>query len=74
MVDYNSKWWDKEPGVNKEQTVALLQSIAMSETIEKYHSNVSNLESSEIWKRMSSESFLNWIEKTWLLLDEACLK
>ena len=46
----------------------------MSETIEKYYSNVSNLESSEIWKRESSEPFVNWIEKTWLLLNKACLK
>ena len=46
----------------------------MSETIEKYYSNVSNLESSEIWKRESSEPFLNWIEKKWLLLNKACLK
>ena len=59
---------------DKEQAATLLQSIAMSETMEEYHSNLENLESSEIWRRKSSETFLNWIEKAWLPLYKVCLK
>ena len=29
---------------------------------------------SEIWRRKSLKPFRNWIEKTWLPLDEVCLK
>ena len=59
---------------DKEQAVTLLRRIAMSETMEEYHSNLENLKSSEIWRRKSSEPFRNWIEKTWLPLDKMCLK
>ena len=59
---------------DKEQAVTLLLCIAMSETMEEYHSNLENLKSSEIWRRKSLKPFRNWIEKTWLPLDKVCLK
>lgn len=40
---------------SKQRAVALLRSIAMSETMEEYHLNVRNLKSSEFWRRKSSE-------------------
>ena len=58
----------------KEQTVTLLQSSAVSETMEEYHSNLENLKRSEIWRIKSLEPFRNWIGKTWLPLDKVCLK
>ena len=48
---------------DKEQAVALLRNIAMSESMEGYHSNLENLKNSEIWIRKSSEPFRNWIEE-----------
>ena len=59
---------------DKGQAVALLQNIAMSETMEEYRSNLGNLKSSEIWREKSSKSFHNWIEKTLLPIDKVCLK
>ena len=59
---------------DKEQAVALLQNIAMSETMKEYRSNLENLKSSEIWRKKSSKPFHNWIEKTLLPLDKVCLK
>ena len=59
---------------DKEQAVTLLRGIAVSETMEEYHSNLENLKRSKIWRRKSSEQFRNWIEKTWLPLDKVRLK
>lgn len=49
MLGCISKSWNKEKGVNKEQSVAHLQSIVIAETIEEY-SYVYNLKKiSKIW-------------------------
>ena len=55
---------------HKDETLAMMRSIAVATTSTEYESRVQYLKESALWKNEKSKAFRNWIDKTWLPVNK----